>query len=119
METSTCDCCGDEVETTCYCPLDGVISVLSRKYAMQLISVIGGHGTMRFGELEAHLSTASTATLSNLLKELEEFGLVERTQYDEIPPRVEYELAPAGHELRGLLDPVLAWATRRESLTPA
>lgn len=119
METSTCDCCDDEVQTTCYCPLTGVIGVLSRKYAMQLISVIGGHETMRFSELEAHLSTASTATLSSLLEELVDFGLVERTQYDEIPPRVEYELTPAGHELRGLLEPVLEWATHRESLTPA
>lgn len=114
METDTCNCCGDEVETTCYCPLSGVIDALSRKYAMQLISVIGGHETMRFGELEAHLSTASTATLANRLEELVDAGLVERTQYNEIPPRVEYELTKDGHELRELLDPVLEWATQRE-----
>lgn len=115
MESSTCDCCGDQVETTCYCPLSGVINVLSRKYAMQLVSVIGGHGTLRFGELEDHLATASTATLSSRLEELVDAGLIERTQYDEIPPRVEYELTRAGHELRDLLDPVLEWTTKRES----
>jgi DNA-binding HxlR family transcriptional regulator len=116
MSSSTCDCCGDQIEETCYCPLDGVINALSRKYAMQVISAIGGHGTMRYGEIEDHLSTASSATVSDRLEELVAAGLIERTQYDEIPPRVEYELTEAGHELRELLDPVLEWATRRETV---
>lgn len=113
--TSACDCCGDEVEVTCYCPLSGVVDALSRKYAMQIISVVGAHGTMRFGELEEHVEPASTATVTNRLTELADAGLVERTQYDEIPPRVEYELTDEGRELRELLEPVLAWAEEREA----
>jgi DNA-binding HxlR family transcriptional regulator len=80
------------VEKTCYCPLDGVINALSRKYAMQVVNAIGAHGTMRFGELEDRVSTASSATVSERLQELVDAGLVERAQHDEIPPRVEYEL---------------------------
>lgn len=83
--TLTCDCCTDETPT-CYCPLTGVINTLSRKYAMQLINVIGVHGAVRFGDLETYLSTASTSTLSDRLDELAEAGLVTRTQYNEIPP---------------------------------
>lgn len=115
METNTCNCCSDEVQSTCYCPLTGVITLLNRKYAMQIVSIVGGHGSLRFGEIEDHVSPASTATLSSRLEELVEAGLVERTQYNEIPPRVEYELTPSGHELRERLDPVLEWATHREA----
>jgi len=50
----TCD-----VDGTCYCPLTGVIDTLSQKYAMQLISIIGAHESLRFGAIEGHLSSAS------------------------------------------------------------
>lgn len=108
--TAACECCTDGTPT-CYCPLTGVITTLSRKYAMQLINVIGVHGAVRFSDLEAHLSTASTSTLSDRLDELAEAGLVTRTQYDEIPPRVEYELTEKGEQLRERLEPLLEWAT--------
>jgi DNA-binding HxlR family transcriptional regulator len=102
----TCD-----VEGTCYCPLTGVIDTLSRKYAMQLVSIIGAHDSLRFAEIEDHLPTASTSTISKRLNEFEEAGLVSRTQYNEIPPRVEYALTEDGYEVRTRLEPLLEWAT--------
>lgn len=105
----TCD-----VDGTCYCPLTGIIETLSRKYAMQLVSIIGAHESMRFAEIEDHLSGASTSTISKRLSEFEEEGLVSRTQYDEIPPRVEYALTVEGEEVRTRLEPLLAWANSRE-----
>lgn len=111
-DAATCECCGEQ-GPTCYCPLTGVINTLSKKYAMQLISVIGAHGALRFSDLEEHVSTASTSTLSDRLAELAEVGLVTRTQYDEIPPRVEYELTDDGRELSDKLDPLLEWAANR------
>lgn len=119
MESSTCECCNDQIEPSCYCPLSGVIDLLSRKYAMQVISLVGGHGSMRFGDIDEHISPASTATMSARLKELVEAGLIERTQYDEIPPRVEYELTDDGRELRSILNPVLEWATERQASAEA
>ena len=106
QSSPTCD-----VEGACYCPLTGIINTLSRKYAMQLISIIGAHESMRFAEIEAHLSKASTSTISKRLGEFEEAGLVTRTQYDEIPPRVEYALTGEGYEVRDRLEPLLEWAT--------
>jgi DNA-binding HxlR family transcriptional regulator len=100
-----------DVDGTCYCPLTGVIDTLSRKYAMQLVSIIGAHDSLRFAEIEDHLSTASTSTISKRLDEFEEAGLVSRTQYDEIPPRVEYALTADGDEVRTRLEPLLEWAT--------
>jgi DNA-binding HxlR family transcriptional regulator len=104
----TCD-----VDGTCYCPLTGVIDVLSRKYAMQLISIIGAHESLRFAEIETHLSSASTTTISNRLTEFQEAGLISRTQYDEIPPRVEYALTREGEEVSTRLEPLLEWVTDR------
>jgi DNA-binding HxlR family transcriptional regulator len=101
----TCD-----VDGTCYCPLTGVIDTLSRKYAMQLVSIVGAHDSLRFGEIEAHLTSASSSTISKRLSEFEEAGLVSRTQYNEIPPRVEYALTDDGHEVRERLEPLLQWA---------
>ena len=51
-----------------------------------IISIIGAHESLRFTEIETHLSTASTTTISNRLSQFQEAGLVARTQYDEIPP---------------------------------
>lgn len=100
-------------EPTCYCPLSGVIETLSGKYAMQLVCVVGALEPVRFGTVEEHLEGASTSTLSARLDELEAEGLLTRTQYDEIPPRVEYELTDEGRELCDRLEPVLAWAEQR------
>ena len=104
----TCD-----IDGTCYCPLTGVIDTLSRKYAMQLVSIIGAHDSLRFVEIEDHLTSASTSTISKRLDEFEDAGLISRTQYNEIPPRVEYALTENGHEVREHLDPLLEWAEQR------
>lgn len=102
----TCD-----IEGMCYCPLTGVINILSQKYAMQLVSIISAHESLRFTEIETHLPGASSSTISKRLSEFEEAGLVSRTQYDEIPPRVEYVLTVEGHDVRQRLEPLLEWAT--------
>jgi len=60
-------------------------------------------GRRRFGELRAALPGVSPKTLTDRLRELEQAGLVTRTMYAEIPPRVEYELTPIGHELEPVL----------------
>lgn len=98
---------------TCYCPVSGTMETLAKKYAIQLVCVVGAHGTVRFSDLEAHLPTASTSTLSTRLAELVERGLLDRTQYDEIPPRVEYELTADGEELCERLEPLVEWVRGR------
>jgi DNA-binding HxlR family transcriptional regulator len=110
MADSTTDAPVCDVDGTCYCPLTGVIDTLSRKYAMQLISIVGAHDSLRFAEIEEHLPTASTSTISNRLDEFEDAGLLTRTQYNEIPPRVEYALTEDGNEVRTRLEPLLQWA---------
>jgi DNA-binding HxlR family transcriptional regulator len=81
---------------------------------MEIVCIVGAHGTVRFGEIESHLPGASTSTLSTRLEELVDAGLVERERYAEIPPRVEYELSADGEELATRLEPVVEWVAERE-----
>jgi len=105
------DCATDDPR--CYCLLSDVLGLLGRKYVMDIVCVVAVHGTVRFGTLEDHIPEASTSTLSARLDDLEASGLVTREQYDEIPPRVEYELTDDGEELAERLAPVLEWARGR------
>jgi DNA-binding HxlR family transcriptional regulator len=65
-------------------------------------------------EIEAHLTSASTSTISKRLDEFEDSGLISRTQYNEIPPRVEYALTEDGYEVRERLEPLLEWAEQQQ-----
>jgi len=105
------DCATDDPR--CYCLLSDVLDLLGKKYVMDIICVIAIHGAVRFGTLEDHIPDASTSTLSARLDELEAEGLLARRQYDEIPPRVEYELTDDGAELAERLTPVLEWVQER------
>lgn len=98
----------------CYCQRDGIIEVISRKYAIQLICLVGVLQPVRFAEIETALDGISSSTLSTRLDELTEAGLLERERYAEIPPRVEYEITETGVELCKLLDPLLRWADEQD-----
>lgn len=106
MEETECPSGGG----VCHCHLSDVMDLLGRKYVMDVVCIVAQHGRVRFGTIEAHLPEASTSTLSTRLDELEAAGLLVREQYDEIPPRVEYELTDAGAELGERLEPLVAWA---------
>lgn len=66
-------------------------------------------GPHRFTELAEALPRISAHTLTNRLRTFEKHGLVSRTAYAEVPPRVVYELTPAGQDLRPVLEAMDAW----------
>ena len=107
-DDTTCD-------VDCYCRLDGLIDLLSRRYAMQLVCVVGAIGPARYGEIESAFEAVSSSTLSSRLDELVDAGYLEREQYAEIPPRVEYDLTDDGEELCRRLRPLLEWAADRDA----
>lgn len=102
-------------DVRCYCRLDGVIDLLSRKHAIQVICAVGSLGPVRYGEIDDAFGDVSSSTLSTRLEELTDAGLLVRTRYDEIPPRVEYRLTEDGRELCELLLPLLEWVESRET----
>src|ERR1700688_3887649 len=68
-----------------------------------IVLYILGHGTKRYGEMQRHLPDVSKKMLTQTLRALEERGLLTRTVYAEVPPRVEYDLTALG---RRYLEPV-------------
>ena len=100
-------------DVRCYCPLGGVMDLLSRKYAIQVVCAVGALQPVRYGEIEEAFGDVSSSTLSARLSELTDAGLLERDQHDTIPPRVEYALTDDGADLCELLEPLLEWAEDR------
>jgi len=100
-------------ESPCFCPLEGFMSTISKKWALLIINAIGIYGRLRFNRLMEELRGVSPRTLSDRLKELQAEGLIEREFFAEIPPRVEYSLTKDGVELRESIIPLLKWAVKR------
>ena len=77
------------------------------------MSIIGGPIILNvigdFGKLNQLIPAISNKVLANELKELELFGLVKRKEYKELPPRVEYQLSPAGVSLMPILHAMASW----------
>jgi DNA-binding HxlR family transcriptional regulator len=67
-------------------------------------------GPKRFGELRKSLRIGSPKTLTERLRILEHHGVLTRTIYAEVPPRVVYELTDRGRAFRGVLEAMAAWA---------
>lgn len=101
-------------EVVCYCPLEGVIDVISKKWALLIINAIGNYGSLRFNRLSEELNGISPKTLSDTLKQLQNEGLLKRESFAEIPPRVEYSLTEDGRGLRQAVLPILRWAATRQ-----
>lgn len=99
----------------CLCPLEGVIDVIGKKWALLVVNAIGNNGHLRFNGIMEELGGISPKTLSDTLKELQAEGLIRREAFSEIPPRVEYSLTVDGTELRKSIIPLLGWAAKRSS----
>jgi DNA-binding HxlR family transcriptional regulator len=80
------------------CPVTRAVTVLDGKWTLLVVRDLLG-GPRRFGELRASLTGISPKTLTDRLRDLESAGLVARTHYAEIPPRVEYRLTERGETL--------------------
>jgi len=106
----------EESDPICPCCLRGILPTLSKKWAICIISALGRHPTMRFNEIMKNCGEISPKSLADVLKELQNTGLIQRISYAEIPPRVEYTLTEHGKELREAIGPLLKWARRHNQL---
>jgi DNA-binding HxlR family transcriptional regulator len=104
----------NESDVVCFCPLEGVIDLISKKWALLIINAIGNYGSLRFNKLMEELRGISPKTLADTLKQLQNEGLLKRESFAEIPPRVEYSLTEDGKGLREAVIPILKWAATRQ-----
>ncbi len=94
------------------CGLDAAMDVVSGKWKALILWELA-QGTKRFGELKRGLPGVSEKMLTQHLREMEEDGLVQRTVFDEVPPRVEYALTDDGLALHAALGPLGDWGEAR------
>jgi DNA-binding HxlR family transcriptional regulator len=92
------------------CGVARFLGLIDGPWATLIVRELLG-GPLRFTELRAALPGISAHTLSDRLRRFEEHGLVTRTAYAEIPPRVVYDLTDVGRGLRPVLEAMNAWAS--------
>ena len=106
------------------CPVEATLDLIDGKWkAIILYHLL--KGTLRFNELRRRLAKITQRMLTRQLRELEEVGLVSRTVFAEVPPRVEYALTAHGQSLEPVVRALWVWGdaylTRlsQGSITPA
>ena len=85
------------------------LSLISGKHKMVILYCLMEFEPVRFNELRRYLKNVSDKTLSVNLKELVQDGLVDRHEYPQIPPKVEYRLTARGKSLMKILDELCTW----------
>lgn len=90
------------------CPVETTLSLIGDKWKVLILRDLMP-GTKRFGELKKSIGSVSQKVLTAQLRDMESNGLVTRTVYPEVPPRVEYPLTALGRSLKPILDAMWNW----------
>ena len=90
------------------CPVETTLMLISDRWKVLIIRDLLD-GTKRFGELKKSVGNVSQTVLTSQLREMEQSGLLIRTVYPEVPPRVEYTLTDLGRSLKPILDAMQSW----------
>jgi DNA-binding HxlR family transcriptional regulator len=101
------------------CPSQRAIGMIADKWKLLILMQLSRTDVLRFKELQRTLGTVSQKVLTGALRELEADGLVERTAYAEVPPRVEYRATRRAHALLPILRQLEIWATESAEAEPA
>ena len=90
------------------CPVETTLTLISDKWKVLILRDLMP-GTKRFGELKKSIGSVSQKVLTAQLREMERSGLLTRTVYPEVPPRVEYTLTDIGESLKPILGAMFDW----------
>src|ERR1700681_2884559 len=100
------------------CGLDAALFVLGGKWKPLILFHLA-HGTRRYGALRRAIGSVSDKVLIQQLKELQADGIIDRVDFGEIPPKVEYSLTAFGRTLGKALIPLCEWGTKHSSQVEA
>lgn len=90
------------------CPVETTLTLIGDKWAVLILRDLLT-GTKRFGALKKSIGGVSQKVLTAQLRQMENSGLLTRTVYPEVPPRVEYTLTELGYSLKPVLDAMRDW----------
>ena len=90
------------------------LSLIAGKYKPVILYCLMEYEPVRFNQMRRYLGNVADKTLSANLKELEHDGLIVRTEYPQVPPKVEYTLTELGDSLMEVLDQLCLWGTEHK-----
>ena len=91
--------------------VEAVLGSIASKWKPTILFFLVTEGVLRFGELRKRIPRISQRMLTQQLRDLERDGLVKRTFYEQIPPRVEYSVTELGYSLHPIFQSLCSWAT--------
>jgi len=92
------------------CPVATTVSLIGSKWKLLIIRNLLNR-PWRFNELQKDLEGISQKVLTDSLRSMETDGIITRTVFPEVPPRVEYALSPLGESLRPIINSMAVWGT--------
>lgn len=98
------------------CPLTFALNLIGGKWRLPIIWALNKNGTMRYNELKRSIHGITNMMLTQSLKELESYGITNRKQFMEVPPRVEYSLTENGENLIPALKALANWGKRMKTV---
>ena len=97
------------------CPIETTLSLINGKWKLLILKELS-QGAVRYGKLGAAIPAVSAKVLTQQLRELEEDGLIVRTVYAEVPPRVEYSLSDMGASIFSVFKELRRWGLEDDGL---
>ena len=101
------------------CPVSPVVDIVFSRWTTPILWTLNEFGRQRFVDLERLIGTITPKVLTQRLRQLERDGLVTRTYYPEIPPRVEYEISELGQSLGPLFATLAEWSVHLDQVEQA
>lgn len=96
-------------------PFGYTLSVIGGKWKMVILYLLAENEPVRFNQLKRQIGAITYKTLSSQLKELEEDGMVNRKEYPQIPPKVEYSLTEKAKSLLPAMEKLCEWGVNNQS----
>lgn len=93
------------------CPVSPVVDLVFSRWTTPILWTLNYRGRQRFVELQRQIGAITPKVLTQRLRQLERDGLVVRTYYPEVPPRVEYEISELGRSLAPLFAHLVQWSS--------
>ena len=95
------------------CPVVYTMNVIGQKWRIPILWHLADEGTLRYNEIKRGVAGITNIMLTQSLRDLEQHGLIDRIQYHEIPPRVEYSLSERGKTLIPILRSFHEWGAKQ------
>ncbi len=102
-----------KIEKEIMCPIEYGLDIFGGKWKSRILCVLSSQEVMRYSAVRKELDNITDAVLAAMLKEMIADELINRKQYNEIPPKVEYSLAAKGRSVLPILQSICHWSRQQ------